>query len=64
MVITKDYLDMRICDVEKLTTNTQTYREFIKESEEEFGLIPKDLDGMSDKHLVEYLDFLDYLWTK
>jgi hypothetical protein len=63
MQITKDILDVRICDLEH-TANTQTYREFIRESEEEFELIPKDLDSMTDKLLNKYIDFLDYLWTK
>lgn len=64
MAITKEDLDKRICDVEKNAQNTETYREFIQNSEEEFELIPQDITGMSVKHLNEYLDFIDYIWEK
>lgn len=57
-------LDTRICDVEEGATNTETYREFIQTSEREFGLERKDIDHFEDENLKEYLDFLDYLWTK
>lgn len=63
MEYTKSILDKRICDVEGFE-NTQTYREFIRESEQEFELEKMDLDNMLDKNLTEYVDFLDYLWTK
>jgi hypothetical protein len=62
-VLTKEHLDKRICDVEG-SANEETFREFIQNTEKEFDLIPKDLDDMRDEHLNEYLDFLDYLWTK
>jgi hypothetical protein len=64
MMIRKDELDKRICDIEEGTTNTQTYREFIKQSENEFGMEPQNLDSMSQEELNKYLNFLDYLWTK
>lgn len=63
MEYTKSILDKRICDVEGVE-NTQTYREFIRESEEEFELEQMDLDNMSDENLTEYINFLDYLWIK
>lgn len=63
MKYTKSILDKRIRDVEG-GANTQTYREYIRDSEEEFGLEKMDLDNMLDKNLTEYIDFLDYLWTK
>ena len=63
MKYTKSILDKRIRDVER-GENTQTYREYIRDSEEEFGLEKMDLDNMLDKNLTEYIDFLDYLWTK
>lgn len=63
MEYTKNILDKRICDVEGVE-NTQTYREFIRESEEEFELEKMDLDNMSDENLTEYINFLDYLWSK
>jgi hypothetical protein len=61
--ITKDSLDKRICDVEAVM-NTQTYREFIRESENEFEMEPRDLDKMSDTDLNSYFYFLDDLWLK
>ncbi|PKR83505.1 hypothetical protein [Heyndrickxia camelliae] len=64
MRITQEHLDLRICDVEVNATNTETYREFIQGSEEEFELIPKNLDDMTEKQLNEYIGFLDYLWEK
>ena len=63
MEYTKSILDKRMRDVEG-GANTQTYREFIRESEEAFELEKMDLDNMSDDNLTEYIDFLDYLWTK
>lgn len=64
ITITKDHLDMRICDVEKETTNTETYREFIRNSEQEFGMKKLDIDNMTDKELITYIEAIDYLWTK
>jgi hypothetical protein len=67
MTITKDQLDTQICDFYNYVddvTNTETFREYIQNTEIEFDLIPMNLDGMSDKQLNEYLDFLDYLWEK
>jgi hypothetical protein len=64
MMIRKDELDKRICDIEEETTNTQTYREFIQQSENEFGMEPQNLDSMTQEELNKYLNFLDYLWTK
>ncbi|WP_026572894.1 hypothetical protein [Bacillus sp. UNC438CL73TsuS30] len=63
MLATKN-LDRRICDIESESQNTQTYREFIKQSEDEFGLRPRNLDHMSNEQLTQYLDFLDFLWGK
>lgn len=60
----RENLDKRICDCVLEANNEQTYREFIRESEKEFEIAPKDLESMSEKELMKYLDFLDYLWTK
>lgn len=62
-VLTKENLDKRICDVEG-SANEETFREYIKNSENEFGMKHKDLDNLDDEKLHEYLEFLDYLWTK
>lgn len=59
----KEDLDKRICDVEDCG-NTQTFREFIIESEKEFYLKHKDLDSLTEEELNSYLDFLDDLWWK
>lgn len=63
MKITKDILNKRICDVE-IAENTQTYLEFIRESEEQFGIKKVNLDNLSDNELTEYFMFLEYLWDK
>lgn len=57
-------LDKRICDIEKDCDNDQTLREYIRESEEAFGMDCARLDSMTDEELNEYIDFLDYLWEK
>lgn len=59
----KEKLDLRICDCEA-ADNTQTYREFIVESETAFGMQHSDLDTMGDTELVQYLEFLGSLWDK
>ena len=63
-MISKENLDKRIYDVEKNADNTQTYREFIRESERMFELSPAPLDLYSDEELKEYLEELNYLWEK
>jgi hypothetical protein len=62
-MISKQNLDKRICDIEG-GDNTQTYREFIRESEYEFGLEEKYIDTMEESELIKYFEFLDYLWDK
>ena len=63
-MLLKENLDKRICDVEQGFTNTQTYREFIRQSEQEFGMKEAPIDKMTDEALNEYIEFLDYLWDK
>jgi hypothetical protein len=60
----KEHLDIPICEIERQASNTETYREFIQSSEEEFGMDPASLDELTDEELKEYIDFLDYLWEK
>lgn len=62
-MINKENLDKRICDVEGCE-NTQTYREFIRGTEEEFECVCANLNNMSDEELKDYLDFMDELWDK
>lgn len=57
------YLDERICDCEDCA-NTQTYREFITETENEFSIKHEPIDEYTDKELKKYLEFLDSLWDK
>ncbi|EKY24052.1 hypothetical protein [Clostridium celatum] len=59
----KESLDKRICDCEN-ASNTQTYREFIRQSEEEFEIEYSNLDLMSEEELENYLHFMDELWNK
>ena len=63
-MLLKENLDKRICDVEQGFTNTQTYREFIRQSEQEFGMKEAPINKITDKALDEYIEFLDYLWDK
>lgn len=60
----KKALDKRICDVVEGASNTETYREFIRNSEENFEMDKADIDSMDDKSLNDYVEFLDYLWSK
>jgi hypothetical protein len=59
-MITRDTLNRRICDVEKEATNTQTYKEFIKE----FGLQHESIELYTSVELQGYLRFLNELWDK
>ncbi|MBU8770322.1 hypothetical protein [Cytobacillus oceanisediminis] len=63
MSIQKAHLDMRICDVEG-STNEETFREFIRNTEKEFELDPAPLDELTAIELNEYLEFLDDMWLK
>lgn len=63
-MITRDTLNRRICDVEKEATNTQTYKEFIRESEKEFGLQHESIELYTSVELQGYLRFLNELWDK
>ena len=50
----KEVLNKRICDVVEGASNTQTFREFIRESEDEFEIAPANLDSMSEEELSNY----------
>lgn len=64
MYFTKENLDTPISMIEEGATNTQTPREFIRSSEEEFGLEHLNIDGLTEEDINDYIDLLDYLWTK
>lgn len=65
ILITRDILDSRICDVEDCD-NTQTYREFIHESYGILGLpiTDEELDDMTDDERTQILAFADETWGK
>ena len=58
-----EILDKRICDVEG-GNNTETYREFIRESEKEFCLYLGNIDKCDDDTLTALINWLDDLWGK
>lgn len=63
-MIRKDQLDIPINELHPEALNTQTTREFIRESEQEFEMAPRNLDELSEKELKSYIEFLDDLWNK
>lgn len=62
--LTKELLDKRICDVKEGLNNTETYREFIRNSEKYLGLPKTELDEVLDVDLNKYFNFLCKLWLK
>lgn len=64
MQFSKENLDIPISKIVEHATNTETPRQFIRNSEVEFGLTHSDIDNMTDKELNRYIEFLDYLWDK
>jgi hypothetical protein len=61
----KENLDKRICDIECMAENTQTYREFLEETLNDlYGRNPYCLDNMSSDHLTQLLEFCDEMWDK
>lgn len=62
-MLTHKYLDERICDCEECE-NTQTYREYIRDSEIELEMDNAPLDKFDDKLLNDYFEFINYLWEK
>jgi hypothetical protein len=59
----QEILDHRISDCEK-ADNKQTYRQFIKSSEKEFGIKEAAIEKMTNHELRNYIMFLSELWTK
>lgn len=62
-MVLKEDLEKRICDCEECN-NSQTYREYIRGTEDEMELEPADIDSMTVEELNEYIDYLDFLWRK
>ncbi|MFP3840319.1 hypothetical protein U5N22_08685 [Bacillus safensis] len=64
MIINKSNLDIPISTLVKTSSNPETLRDFIRSSEDQFGLDSADLESMSEKELTDYIEHLDYLWDK
>lgn len=62
--MTKEQLDLRICDVEEGVSNTQTYREFMMSVYDDLGVEAPDLDSMTDERLNRELDWCDDMMDK
>jgi hypothetical protein len=62
--ITKDNLDTPYTELIEGATNTETPRQFIRNTEKEFDMQWVELEKLSEDGLNEYIEFLDYLWTK
>lgn len=58
------YLDSPFTELVPGSTNEQTVREFIRETEEAFGLGQKEINALNEEQLNQYIDFLDELWLK
>ena len=56
-MMVKAYLDEKV-------NSEETRREFIRASEEEFGMEHENLDEMTIEQIDTHFDFLDYLWEK
>jgi hypothetical protein len=64
MQITKLNMDISFSKLIEGVTNNETPREFIRNSENEFGMKHSDIDNMSEDELNGYIEYLDYLWEK
>lgn len=57
MKVSKEILDLPINEFEEVS-HSLTFREWIKEVENELGIECADLDSMTDEELNRYEDFL------
>ena len=64
MRLTKSKLDIPFAELVKEATNKETPRQFIRNTESEFGIEELDIDNMSEDELNRYADYLDDLWGK
>lgn len=64
MQITILNMDTPFCDLIEDATNKETPREFIRNTEKEFGMNQADIDNMSEDELNGYIEHLDDLWEK
>lgn len=64
---TKENLDVPFAKITldpEFKDDPETPRQFITYSEKQFGMNRTDPDNMTDDKITEYIEFLDYLWTK
>lgn len=64
MKITKAMLDDKVSMYEKDVTHDLTFREYIRELENEFEIENEDLDNMTDEKLNKYDEWLWELTLK
>lgn len=64
MEIAKGHLDIPISQLVEGATNTETLREFIRNTEKEFMIQPADLEALTQKELNNYVSVLDELRNK
>ena len=57
----KEY-SYRVEDLDQMVNESETLREYIRDSEQTFRLPRKDLDKMSSVTLTNYVKQLDKLW--
>lgn len=62
MGITRELLDVRICDHEPQAENEQTYREFIQEGIDEFNMRDYDIEQEDDEGVNKLFVMINYLW--
>lgn len=63
-IFISENLDTPMNTLYKDCDNTQTFRQFITESEEYFEMDSADIDNMLEEDLVVYINMLDDLWSK
>lgn len=67
MEYTQNDLNKKICDIHEHdpeVTNEETLKQFIRATEEEFGLGNAKLKCLTDEELTSYVDLLSDLWDK
>lgn len=62
--ITQNNLDIPFSKLIEGVKNNETPRQFIRNSEKEFGIPEANLNVMSEDELNGYIEHLDYLWDK
>ncbi|AIW03371.1 hypothetical protein CPT_Mater214 [Bacillus phage Mater] len=63
-MFTHENLDVPFSELVPGSQNGETTREFIRATEEAYGLASKDLNTLNEEQLNQYIDWLDELWLK